>query len=57
MPILVVAGCVSAGAGLALEHSFSVFEKFGSLLVLAPAHLSTGGALGGAVLVRDAVEQ
>jgi mgtE-like transporter len=56
MPILVVAGCVSAGAGLAFEHSFSVFEKFGSLLVLAPAHLSTGGALGGVLAGRLATK-
>ena len=56
MPILVVAGCVSAGAGLALEHSFDVFEKYGSLLVLAPAHLSTGGALGGVLAGRLATK-
>lgn len=56
MPILVVAGCVSAGAGLAFEHSFDVFEKFGSLLVLAPAHLSTGGALGGVLAGRLATK-
>jgi mgtE-like transporter len=56
MPILVVAGCVSAGAGLAFEHSFEVFEKFGSLLVLAPAHLSTGGALGGVLAGRLATK-
>ncbi|MEY2423799.1 MAG: mgtE-like transporter [Acidimicrobiaceae bacterium] len=56
MPILVVAGCVSAGAGLAFEHSFQVFERFGSLLVLAPAHLSTGGALGGVLAGRLATK-
>ena len=56
MPILVVAGCVSAGAGLAFERSFNVFEKFGSLLVLAPAHLSTGGALGGVLAGRLATK-
>jgi mgtE-like transporter len=56
MPILVIAGCVSAGAGLALEHSFRVFEQFGALLVLAPAHLSTGGALGGVLAGRLATK-
>jgi mgtE-like transporter len=56
MPILVIAGCVSAGAGLALENSFSVFSHFESLLVLEPAHLSTGGALGGVLAGRLATK-
>jgi mgtE-like transporter len=56
MPILVIAGCVSAGAGLALEHNFSVFNHFESLLVLEPAHLSTGGALGGVLAGRLATK-
>jgi mgtE-like transporter len=56
MPILVIAGCVSAGAGLALEHNFLVFKHFESLLVLEPAHLSTGGALGGVLAGRLATK-
>ncbi|MEY2452262.1 MAG: mgtE-like transporter [Acidimicrobiaceae bacterium] len=56
MPILVIAGCVSAGAGLALDHSLSVLNNFKALLVLAPAHLSTGGALGGVLAGRLATK-
>ncbi|MEY2430606.1 MAG: mgtE-like transporter [Acidimicrobiaceae bacterium] len=56
LPILVVAGCVSAGAGLALEKSFAVFDKFPALLVLEPAHLSSGGALGGVLAGRLATK-
>jgi mgtE-like transporter len=56
MPILVIAGCVSAGAGLALERSFAVFDKFPALWVLEPAHLSTGGALGGVLAGRLATK-
>jgi mgtE-like transporter len=47
MPILVVAGCVSTGAGIALEKSFASFLEFPGLLVMVPAHLSSAGALGG----------
>ena len=47
MPVLAVAGCISAGAGLALAHSQSRFDALPALLVLVPAHLSSGGALGG----------
>jgi mgtE-like transporter len=56
MPVLVVAGCVSAGAGIALEKSFATFDKFPALLVLEPAHLSTGGALGGILAGRLATK-
>jgi len=56
MPILVIAGCVSAGAGVALQHSLDVFDKFGALFVLEPAHLSTGGALGGVLAGRLATK-
>ena len=56
MPILVIAGCVSAGAGLALERSFAVFDKFPALWILEPAHLSTGGALGGVLAGRLATK-
>jgi len=47
MPVLTVAGCISAGAGLALSHSQDRFEALPALLVLVPAHLSSSGALGG----------
>src|SRR5205807_2665523 len=48
--------CVSAGAGLAFENSLQTFEKYGSLFILAPAHLSTGGALGGVLAGRLATK-
>jgi mgtE-like transporter len=47
VPVLLLAGCVSAGAGVALEKSFDRFEALPALLVLVPAHLSSSGALGG----------
>ncbi|HEY2997735.1 MAG TPA: magnesium transporter [Acidimicrobiales bacterium] len=47
VPVLLVAGCVSAGAGVTLEKSFSQFNALPALLVLVPAHLSSSGALGG----------
>jgi mgtE-like transporter len=47
VPVLLVAGCVSAGAGITLEKSFARFEALPALLVLVPAHLSSSGALGG----------
>ena len=47
VPVLLVAGVVSAGAGVALETSFERFEALPALLVLVPAHLSSAGALGG----------
>ena len=47
IPVLLVAGCVSAGAGVALETSFNRFAALPALLVLVPAHLSSAGALGG----------
>jgi mgtE-like transporter len=47
VPVLLLAGCVSAGAGVTLEKSFARFEALPALLVLVPAHLSSSGALGG----------
>lgn len=47
LPILLVAGCVSTGAGIALEKGFDSFQLFPGLLVMVPAHLSSAGALGG----------
>ncbi|HET6835067.1 MAG TPA: magnesium transporter [Acidimicrobiales bacterium] len=47
VPVLVVAGCISALAGVTLEKSFARFDALPALLVLVPAHLSSSGALGG----------
>lgn len=47
VPVLVVAGCVSAGAGLALSQTENRFNALPALLILVPAHLSSAGALGG----------
>jgi mgtE-like transporter len=52
MPVLVVAGCVSAGAGLALQRSEHRFAALPALLVLVPAQLSSAGALGGVLSGR-----
>lgn len=47
LPVLVFAGCVSSGAGIALEERLGSFEEYPALLVLVPAFLSSAGALGG----------
>ncbi len=47
VPVLVLAGCISALAGVTLEKSFARFDALPALLVLVPAHLSSSGALGG----------
>lgn len=47
VPVLLVAGSVSAMAGVALEKSFDSFLRYPALLILVPAHLSSAGALGG----------
>ncbi|MGH9152537.1 MAG: magnesium transporter [Acidimicrobiales bacterium] len=47
LPILAVAGAVSAMAGIVLERRFEAFVTLPALLVLVPAHLSSAGALGG----------
>src|SRR5690606_16950623 len=47
VPVLLAAGCVSVGAGVALEKSFDRFDTLPPLLVLVPAQLSSSGALGG----------
>lgn len=52
VPVLIVAGVVSAGAGIALERSFDRFSALPALLVLVPAHLSSSGALGGVLSGR-----
>jgi mgtE-like transporter len=52
VPVLLVAGIVSAGAGITLEKSFDRFDALPALLVLVPAHLSSSGALGGVLSGR-----
>lgn len=47
VPVLLVAGSVSAMAGVALEKSFDSFSRYPALLILVPAQLSSAGALGG----------
>lgn len=47
LPVLVVAGAISAMAGIVLERRFHAFDALPALLVLVPAHLSSAGALGG----------
>jgi mgtE-like transporter len=56
VPVLLVAGCVSAGAGITLEKSLVSFEALPALLVLVPAHLSGSGALGGILSGRLATK-
>jgi mgtE-like transporter len=52
LPILAVAGAVSAMAGIVLEKRFESFDAYPALLVLVPAQLSTAGALGGILAGR-----
>lgn len=52
VPVLIVAGSISALAGVTLEKSFTRFEALPALLVLVPAHLSSSGALGGVLSGR-----
>jgi mgtE-like transporter len=52
LPILAVAGGISAMAGILLEKRFESFDAFPALLVLVPAQLSTAGALGGILTGR-----
>jgi mgtE-like transporter len=47
VPVLMVAGILSALAGLVLQTQMGTFKAFGALLVLAPAFVSSAGALGG----------
>jgi mgtE-like transporter len=47
VPVLVGASALSAMAGITLEKSFGDLDAFPALLVLAPAFVSSAGALGG----------
>lgn len=52
LPILTLAGGISAMAGIVLEKRFASFSAFPALLVLVPAQLSSAGALGGILASR-----
>lgn len=56
LPVLIVAGSVSAMAGIVLERRFESFFTLPALLVLVPAHLSSAGALGGILSGRLATK-
>jgi mgtE-like transporter len=56
LPVLVLAGSVSAMAGIVLERRFGSFATLPALLVLVPAHLSSAGALGGILSGRLATK-
>lgn len=47
LPVLLIAGAVSALAGVAVERQLEPFTEHPALLVLLPAFLSSCGALGG----------
>jgi mgtE-like transporter len=47
LPVLALAGLVSALAGVVLERRLVTFSALPALLILVPAHLSSAGALGG----------
>jgi len=47
LPVLAVAGVLSTLAGLVLQKQLHIFESYGAILVLAPAFVSSAGALGG----------
>ncbi len=51
-PILLVAGCLSTMAGVAIEKRLAVFAVFPALLVLVPAFISSAGAVGGILSSR-----
>ena len=52
VPVLVAATGLSAMAGITLEKSFADLDAFPALLVLAPAFVSSAGALGGVLSGR-----
>jgi mgtE-like transporter len=51
-PILIAAATLSTLAGVAIEHRLITFARFPALLVLAPAFVSSAGALGGILSAR-----
>ena len=52
VPVLVAAAALSAMAGITLEKSFGDLRAFPAFLVLAPAFVSSAGALGGILSSR-----
>lgn len=52
VPVLLAAAALSAMAGVTLEKSFADLDAFPALLVLAPAFVSSAGALGGVLSGR-----
>ncbi len=52
VPVLTAAAALSAMAGITLEKSFDDLDAFPALLVLAPAFVSSAGALGGVLSGR-----
>lgn len=56
LPVLILAGSISAMAGIVLERQFTSFAALPALLVLVPAHLSSAGALGGILSGRLATK-
>jgi mgtE-like transporter len=51
-PILIAAAALSTLAGVAIEQRLATFTRFPALLVLAPAFVSSAGALGGILSAR-----
>lgn len=56
VPVLTAAATLSAMAGITLEKSFDDLNAFPALLVLAPAFVSSAGALGGILASRQATK-
>ena len=52
VPVLLAAAVLSSLAGLTLQKSFDDLDTFPALLVLAPAFVSSAGALGGVLSGR-----
>lgn len=51
-PILIAAAALSTLAGVTIEHRLDTFTRFPALFVLAPAFVSSAGALGGILSAR-----
>lgn len=56
LPVLTIAGAVSALAGVAVERRLAPFTEHPALLVMLPAFLSSSGALGGILSGRLATK-
>jgi mgtE-like transporter len=51
-PILIAAAALSTLAGVTIEHRLDTFTRYPALFVLAPAFVSSAGALGGILSAR-----